>query len=301
MFKAAVEAGEMTGFKDGGIRAHGVVVSGGRHQRQRLRLAFIDGLLSGFTTQECITFQRIFPPWRELKINPHMKTLFYALLAIAFFSADSFGQTVINSVPYDISAPGTYILGSDLTYTTSPSGAAIRIHSSHVTLDLGGHSIIHAGKRATTCVDVHNAGNVTIQNGSILDFYFAVSFDREEATLNSGNILQNLRLTNATWGVTLYGITGSIVRNNQMTTFTEKQGIAIDSMFGGGGNLVSGNVISGFGTGVRSDGNSYFLENMVSNCINGFTLFSSDKYRFNTTFNCTTPFIGGTALTDENN
>jgi hypothetical protein len=27
----------------------------------------------------------------------------------------------------------------------------------------------------------------------------------------------------------------------------------------------------------------------------------SDKYRFNTTFNCTTPFSGGTALTDENN
>jgi hypothetical protein len=40
---------------------------------------------------------------------------------------------------------------------------------------------------------------------------------------------------------------------------------------------------------------------MVSNCTIGLDLSASDKYRFNTTFNCPTPFFGGTALTDENN
>ena len=37
-----------------------------------------------------------------------MKSLFFAVLAIASFAADSFGQTIINSVPYNITAPGTY-------------------------------------------------------------------------------------------------------------------------------------------------------------------------------------------------
>ncbi len=73
-------------------------------------------------------------------------------------------------------------------------------------------------------------------------------------------------------------------------------------IFSGGGNLVSGNVISGFDAGVFAAGaNNYFLENMVSNCSFGFALDTSDKYRFNTTFNCTTPFTGGIALTDNNN
>jgi hypothetical protein len=40
---------------------------------------------------------------------------------------------------------------------------------------------------------------------------------------------------------------------------------------------------------------------MVSNSGFGFELSTSDKYRFNTTFNCTTPFTGGIALTDNNN
>jgi copper-binding protein NosD len=100
-------------------------------------------------------------------------------------------------------------------------------------------------------------------------------------------------------GVVLRTVAGSIVRNNQMTSPSPTgTGIFIS---GGGGNLVSGNVISGFGIGVFAEGNNYFLENMVSNCNFGFTLSASDKYRFNTTFACTTPFTGGTALTDENN
>jgi hypothetical protein len=111
--------------------------------------------------------------------------------------------------------------------------------------------------------------------------------------------VENLRLTNVTDGIILITVAGSIVRNNQITS-TSPLGIGID-IFGGGGNLASGNVISGFDTGVAAGSNSYFLENMVSNCIFGFDLDASAKYRFNTTFDCTTPFVGGTALTDNNN
>jgi hypothetical protein len=229
-----------------------------------------------------------------------MKSLFLALLAIASFAADSFGQTIISSVPYTISAPGTYVLGSNLTYS-SAAGAAITILSSNVTLDLGGHYLYFPGTPTSNVgVYVHNAGNVIIQNGIIAVFYYGVYIEHTGATaLNSGDIVQDLRLTNVTYGVVLTTIEGSIVRNNQITC-GPTLGIGIE-IFDGGGNLVSGDVISGFGTGVFANGNNYSLENMVSNCAFGFDLDASDKYRFNITFNCTTPFTGGTALTDNNN
>jgi hypothetical protein len=73
-----------------------------------------------------------------------MKSLFFALLSIASLAADSFGQTIINSVPYTITAPGNYVLGSNLIYS-SAAGAAIQIFSSNVTLDLGGHYLYYPG------------------------------------------------------------------------------------------------------------------------------------------------------------
>jgi copper-binding protein NosD len=231
-----------------------------------------------------------------------MKSLFFALLSIASLAADSFGQTIINSVPYTITAPGNYVLGSNLIYS-SAAGAAIQIFSSNVTLDLGGHYLYYPGTPTSNVgVYVHNAGNVTIQNGIIAVFQYGIYFDRTgAAALFSGDIVQNLRLTNVAFGVVLFNVVGSIVRDNQMAstsngTFGEGMEIV-----GGGGNLVSGNVISGFSIGLYSGGIDYFFENTVYNCANGLLMNPSDKYRFNTTFNCTTPFSGGTALTDENN
>ncbi len=169
-----------------------------------------------------------------------------------------------------------------------------------MTLDLGGHYLYYPGTPTSNVgVYVHNAGNVIIQNGIIAVFTYGVYFDRGTA-LNSGNIVQNLRLTNVTVVVVLFTVAGSIVRNNQIASLTAGSGTGI-YISGSGGNLVSGNVISGFSDGVFGGGGNYFLENMVSNCTDGFFVSATDKYRFNTTFNCTLPFSGGTALTDENN
>jgi parallel beta-helix repeat protein len=100
---------------------------------------------------------------------------------------------------------------------------------------------------------VTNGANVTIQNGIIVGFLYGVLFNYPGRTpFNSGNIVQNLRVTNATYGVALYDTTGSIVRNNQITA--SNGGIAIDIIglgVGPGGNLASGNVVSGFGDGFR--------------------------------------------------
>jgi hypothetical protein len=176
------------------------------------------------------------------------------------------------------------------------------IVSSNVTLDLGGHYLYFPGTPTSNVgVYVHNAGNVIIQNDIIAVFEFGVYFDRTGGTaLNSGNVVQNLRVTNVVNGVVLLAVAGSIVRNNQITALNGASEAGIE-IVGGGGNLVSGNVISAFGDGVFGEGNNYFLENMVSNCTIGFDLNNGDKYRFNTTFNCSTPFVGGVALTDNNN
>jgi nitrous oxidase accessory protein NosD len=205
-------------------------------------------------------------------------------------------------VPYTISAPGTYVLGSNLTYS-SAAGAAITILSSNVTLDLGGHYLYYPGTPTSNVgVYVHNAGNVIIQNGIIAVFYYGVYIEHTGGTaLNTGNIVQNLRLTNVVWGIYLFRVAGSEVTNNQITNSSGTGTGGVGIYIVNGGNVASENIISGFFDGLYSGGSNYFFENTVSNCTNGLFMNLGDKYRFNTTFNCSTPFSGGTALTDDNN
>ena len=225
-----------------------------------------------------------------------MKSLFLGVFAIASFAATSFGQTIINSVPYAITVPGLYVLGTNLAdpYAT---GGAISIFTSNVTLDLAGHYIVNSvGPNNDVGIFVQNGANVTIQNGIVYGFRYGVRFAK-----CANGIIQNLRLIGPRTGVSLSFTSGTIVRNNQINgPGSGVPGTGID-IEGGSGNLVNGNVISGFGVCVFGEGGNYFFENMVSNAVIGFDLSGTDKYRFNTTFNCTAAFDGGTAVNAENN
>ena len=142
-----------------------------------------------------------------------MNKLFSAALAAAFLWLDSsFGQTVINSVPYTISAPGIYTVGSNLRYSSS-TGGAIVILNHNVILDLGGHYIFNAvGSNSSIGVYVQNAENVTIQNGTIAGFNYGVYFNYLGGTkLNSGDIVRYLRLTDNLDGISMVGPTLSNV------------------------------------------------------------------------------------------
>jgi hypothetical protein len=230
-----------------------------------------------------------------------MSKLFSAALAAAFLWLDSsFGQTVINSVPYTISAPGIYTVGSNLRYSSS-TGGAIVILSHNVILDLGGHYIFNAiASNSSTGVFVQNSQNVTIQNGTIASFNYGVYFNYLGGTkLNSGDIVRNLRLTDNLDGIFLVGATLSNVTNNQIINSSGVGGTGI--YIAGGSNVATGNIVNGFSAGIASFGNSYLVENTISNCNTGLFMQGSDKYRFNTTFSCNTSFSGGTALTSENN
>jgi hypothetical protein len=127
-----------------------------------------------------------------------MKSLLLALFTAASFAVDSFGQTVISSVPYHITSPGTYVLGANLTLS-SVTGGAIVIRTNHVTLDLAGHYLFNPNPPSSSPLSwgvyVENGANVTIQNGIIVNFFHGVFFTYSTA-LNSGNVVQNLRLTN---------------------------------------------------------------------------------------------------------
>jgi parallel beta-helix repeat protein len=91
----------------------------------------------------------------------------------------------------------------------------------------------------------------------------------------------------------------SVFQNNQLITSASSS----DSIefAAGSGNRVSGNVISGYYAGIISAGNNYIADNTVSNCTTRIGMNSTDKYRFNTTFNCVTSFSGGIAEFAENN
>ena len=230
-----------------------------------------------------------------------MTKLFFAALAVAILWVDSsFGQTVIHSVPYTISTPGTYVFGSNLIYS-SAAGGAISIVISHVILDLGGHYLYNPdSSNSSIGIYVLNAENITIQNGIIIGFNYGLYLNYLGGTkINSGNIVQNLKLSNNLDGIFMVGATVSRVTNNQIINSTGVGGTGI--YIAGGSNVASGNIINGFSAGIASFGNSYLFENMISNCNTGLFMQGTDKYRFNTTFSCNTPFSGGTALTSDNN
>jgi Periplasmic copper-binding protein (NosD) len=170
---------------------------------------------------------------------------------------------------------------------------------------MGGHYLSNPGTPSTNvAVQVTNAENVTIQNGIIIGFAYGVYFNYTGGTTNnSGDVVQNLRLKNPVYGIVLAEATGAKVSNNQITNSngTGIYGILCSSHPSGGSDVASGNIVSGFNGGILSGGNNYLFENILNNCATGLFMQASDKYRFNTTFNCTTPFNGGTAVTSENN
>jgi nitrous oxidase accessory protein NosD len=230
-----------------------------------------------------------------------MKKLCSPALAAAILWVDfSFGQTVINSVPYHISAPGIYVVGSNLSYSSS-AGGAIVIANHNVILDLGGHYLFNpTASNSSIGVYVQNAENVTIQNGTIVGFNYGVYFNYLGGTkLNSGNIVRNLKLTDNLDGIFLVGATLSKVTDNQIINSNGVGGTGV--YIAGGSNVASGNIINGFSAGIATFGNSYLFENTISNCNTGLFMQGSDKYRFNTTFSCNIPFSGGTVLTSDNN
>jgi hypothetical protein len=107
--------------------------------------------------------------------------LAFASLAI---SAYAIPPTVINSVPYIIRNPGTYMLNADLSVPAGVTGIQIStVATGPITLDLKGHTLMGSGGADGAGISVGdingpgetaNAYPITIKDGTVTGFSFAV-------------------------------------------------------------------------------------------------------------------------------
>ena len=201
-------------------------------------------------------------------------------------------QTVINSLPYTISAAGDYVLGSNLN-SSQTSGALITVNASNVTIDLQGHYLLGPASYSNQVVYgvyATERANVTIRNGTISQCFYGVFLTgngNASTTNNLNQAVDNLRVSHAAVGIYLNNAPASTLTNCKLSQIT-LYGILV----GGAGVTVQGCVFSQIGTGgIVLDTGSFAHQNTVSNAYYGIY---GGKYQDNLTYGCTTSFAGGT-------
>jgi hypothetical protein len=234
-----------------------------------------------------------------------------ALTMIAHLAS---AQTVIDALPYVISASGNYILDKSLTFLPGPGAqSAIAVNTSNVTIDLNGFYISKARNGDTSPtfgVFSNNRANITVKNGTIIGFQTGVAFDYlGGANINSNHLVDGVRFTNEqVTGIYLHHTTNCLIQNcsiahtgyeaNGNIVSVQGTGITvIDTNPGAGNALVNNRVTHSALTGISTGkfGGTYSDGNFVSKCLTGFQLAQDDKYRNNTTISCQSPFIANGA------
>lgn len=249
-----------------------------------------------------------------------------ALAAASHAGAETTQCTAITSLPYTISAPGTYCLTGDLT-TSISSGTAITIAANSVTLDLNGHKLAGNAGGATAAYGVYGEHRryVVIKNGVIRGFAVAAALAGD----NVASVFQDLTTDRNWFGGLLVECTGCVVRHNVVvntggtTGFPSSNGIGIYSWGTGNSILeneitsvaktgsgiaygiyvdsantfVEGNRIAGAEVGVFTNattGNVLVSDNRFTNMPTAMQYTGTGKYRDNLTAGVTALAIGGT-------
>ena len=190
-------------------------------------------------------------------------TLLTAALGLTMSAIAALAVNIqITSLPFSLTAPGTYVLVSDLNYTAQ-SGAAITILpnlSGPVVLNLKGHTLTGTTSIPLTnnsSIGVFINGNgpslstITIENGTITHFDAGVFADSENASGVVGNALSGIDINNIAFffalsiggGVDVVfanDIVSSTIRN---CTFTESD-IGMIQDQSAGGNRYTNNTFS---------------------------------------------------------
>jgi parallel beta-helix repeat protein len=219
----------------------------------------------------------------------------YCILAASWllFSADSYGQTMITSVPYHINTSGTYIFAKELVYFGYAD--AITVNADNVTIDLNGYCLLKAynffSATGIYAVDKHN---IRIRNGEIIDFTTGIYLSSSTADfLCFGNDIDSVGFQSNGSAVVLLQSSACVVRN--CTIIGGNFGVYFNQ---GKGNRATDNIVNGVATcGLFSSGADYFDSNYADSCGIGFKILwaNTTKLRFNTTTNCTTGISGGTS------
>jgi hypothetical protein len=114
-------------------------------------------------------------------VNKTLAKIALTATTLTVMAHQASAQTVINALPYVISAPGNYLLGKSLVF--SPGTAtqnAITVNSSNVTIDLNGFYISKPQNGDTSLsfgIYAADRANITVKNGIILGFFEGIRFE----------------------------------------------------------------------------------------------------------------------------
>jgi Calx-beta domain/Right handed beta helix region/FG-GAP-like repeat len=164
----------------------------------------------------------------------------------------------ITSLPFTITAQGSYCVLRNLSFSGGDAGAAaITINTDFVVLDLKGFKVGGGGAGPGTQasgVYALNRKNVTIKNGSIRGFLRGI-YLRDTSGASQGHLVDGVRLhENTLAGIHVMG-TGNVVRRNQVgaTGGTTAFGADVDTFGivaeGAGGRVLDNDVMDVIGVG----------------------------------------------------
>jgi hypothetical protein len=186
-----------------------------------------------------------------MQVDARRRILGALVLGLGSWAAPAAAETtictVISSLPYTISAQGSYCLDRNLS-TNILTGAAITINVDFVVLDLNGFKVGGGGAgfgTQTSGVISTNHKNITVKNGNIRGFYRGVFLRDTSGTFTSsqGHLVEDIRADQNTYaGIVVEG-RGNVVRNNAVVDTT-------GTTVGGGNSDTFGLLVNGPGSRV---------------------------------------------------
>jgi hypothetical protein len=234
----------------------------------------------------------------------------------------------ITAFPVNITGPGVYCLSFKYIDFPLAQGALITISADDVLLDLNGATLdgTPTGRGAFSYgVRAYNRRNVTVRNGTIKGFNYAVHLMNITGELGDprpsvGWVVENIRaIRSRTGGILVIGA-DSEIRGNYIahTGYSKDVGIVPDTWAiwaGGWGIRIVDNDILNTRPNGSSGGNAYavhlagcreavVVNNRITDAgfgIYGFgPLATWGKYRDNITINTGVPYTGGTDIGNNN-
>jgi len=198
--------------------------------------------------------------------------------------------TYISTLPYEITAPGYYILNvsvSDFNPTAYGVNYAIKINASNVVLDGTGHTIDGADDWSSYGIYVYSVTNVTVKNIEVTDWYYGIYYDH----VQNGSIINTIANSNQEDGIVLryssyntlvndtanynivsgfrleYSSYNILLNNNASSNYGLTSGIDLHYS---NGNTLSGNTVSSNG------GDGITVTHSINNTLTGNIITSND-------------------------
>jgi hypothetical protein len=193
-------------------------------------------------------------------------------------------RTPISSLPYTISAPGSYYLTANLT--AAGSGGGITISADNVTLDLNGFALSGGGSGSVTGINVPSAQkNILIRNGTVRGWTNG-GINASNAT---NSTIQGMRVSNNSASSTFFNVaglsigTGSTVKDCLVANNVFSHGISVGSASSVNGCVARGN---SSGVGIRAVDNCFLVGNVSDSNGTGIAVGSGNRIESNScTFN----------------